>query len=361
MAFVDEFGLTVDEIIGLKFAAENVVDAEKTVLSRQILHQESPETSIRIRDAIVANWSKAFSKAGQASLVLLWRDGPEEHQSLEGVLTNVLVDPVMHRSVVTWCFFLALMESSVNFQFNHCSSPTEEGQLSGMLLAEISGQCEVWRKIATEPLDRVQANLSLERIDLSILGGEQETGGDFGLILEFDEKAIQSVEQDVPFGVRIVPLIFQAKRYIRPHADISQKHPTRGFQYDLLTQNQCASAYVFYENTNRRLQWPMPPLIKPASEVSPPPSRTAVFQGSLDLPSYMFRALFDDSFAPGAKSSRDALRMIYGSAQTGQLAHLAVISNSRDARERYTAALARFREDVCGLQKKENYDDPRAL
>ena len=312
MPFVDDFGLTVDEANDLRSVAEIAIGSKKAILSRQILHHSSPETSERIREAIVSKWLEAFSKAGQVSLVGLWRDGPEASRSFERVLQHVLVDPLMHRSVITWCFFLAMHESSVNFQLDYCSSPTEEGQLSGMLLAEISRQCEEWRKIAAVPLDRGEATLSLERIDLSILGGEQETGGDFGLILEFDEKQSQLSAQNSSSSVRIVPLIFQAKRYVRPNADVSQKHGTRGFQYDLLSQNPCASAYVFYENGTRKIERPLPPLIKPVSNVSAPPLRTDVLEESLDLPSYLFRALFDDSFAPGAYSSGDALRMIYG-------------------------------------------------
>ncbi len=293
MSFVDEFGLTVDEAVDLRSVAEKAINSEKSILSRQILNHASPDISERIRETLVSKWLESFSEVGQASLVGLWRDGPEALRSLEGVLRHVLVDPVMHRSVITWCFYLALHESSVNFQLDYCSSPTEEGQLTGMLFAEISRQCEEWRKIAAAPLDRAEAILSLERIDLSILGGEQETGGDFGLILEFDEKKSQSGGQDSSPSVRIVPLIFQAKRYVRPNADVSQKHATRGFQYDLLSQNPCASAYVFYENSTKKIEWPLPPLVKPVSKVRAPPSRTAVLQESLDLPSYLFRALFD--------------------------------------------------------------------
>ena len=195
MTFVDHFGLTVNEVIDLKSAAEKAIESDRAVLSRQILLQESPETSERIRAALVSKWMESFSEAGQAGLVLLSRDSPEVFKSLEGVLRRVLVDPVMHRSVTVWSFFLALHESSANFQLDHCTSPTQESHLSGTLLAEISGQCEVWRKIAAAPLDRAKSTLSIDRIDLSILGGEQETGGDFGLILEFDEKTVQPSAQ----------------------------------------------------------------------------------------------------------------------------------------------------------------------
>ena len=153
-------------------------------------------------------------------------------------------------------------------------------------------------------------------------------------------------------------MIFQAKRYVRPNADVAQRHITRGFQYDLLSGNKCASAYVFYENGAKKIRWPLPPLIKPVSKVNVPPSRTAVLEDSLDLSSYLLRALFDDSFAMGASSPGDALRMIYGSAQSGQLSRLAVISSSGNAKERYEAALAEFREEIRNLQDSEDRVDP---
>ena len=358
MDFVDEFGLTIDEILDLKSIAENAVDTNRAVLSRTILNHVSPETSQRIREALVASSFKTLSKAGYMRLILLSRDNPEEFQSLERLLKEILSDPAMHRSVATWCFYFALRECSENFQLIHCPSPTEEGQLTGLLQGEISAQCEVWRKIASGPLDRLDTTLSLDRVDLSILGGEQETGGDFGLVIEFDDKRTHTPAERKSINTRIVPLILQAKRYVRPSADISQMHIIRGYQYDLLSQNQCLSGYIFYENGTERIDQPAPPLIKRVSEVSSPPSRTAVFEDSLDLPTYFLRALHDDSFAPGASSPAEALKMIYGSAHAGQLASLAVISNAASAGERYASALADLREEIHTLQETENFEDP---
>ena len=358
MDFVEEFGLTFDEILELRSIAENAVGTNRAVLSRAILDHASPETSERIRKLLLAGSSKALSKAGYMSLVLLARDHPDEFQGLEGVLKRILVDPVMHRSVASWCLYFALQDCSANFQLNQCPSPTEEGLLTGLLLGEISTQCEVWRKIAAAPLDRSETTLSLERIDLSILGGEQETGGDFGLVIEFDDQQTRSPGQSKSMNTRIVPLILQAKRYVRPSADISQRHTVRGYQYDLLSQNQCLSAYIFYENGTERIDWPAPPLIKPVSEVSPPPSRTMVFDDCIDLPTYLLRALHDDSFAPGAFSPAEALRMIYGSATAGQLAKLAVISNTGRAEERYARVLADLGEEIRTLQDTEDFEGP---
>ena len=357
MGFVDEFGLTVDEVMELRFIAEEAIRTDKAVLARTIANLASPKLTERIRHSLVAGSFKTLSKVGQASLMLLSRDNPDEFQSFEGVLNGILVDPLAHRDIATWCFYFALHECSANFQLDRCPNPTEEGQLTGLLLGEISAQCEAWRKIAAVPLNRTEVTLSLERIDLSILGGEQETGGDFGLIVEFKNENENHVNKSRSAESRIVPMIFQAKRYVRPKADVSQMHETRGYQYDLLSRNKCLSTYVFYENGTNRLAGPAPPLFKPVSRVCPPPSRTAVFEDSLDLPTYFINALHDGSFAPGATSPDEALRMIYGSAHAGQLSRLAVISNSRNAVEPYANALIDLREKIRNLQTAVGSED----
>ena len=115
----------------------------------------------------------------------------------------------------------------------HCQAPTHESHLTGSLLGEISARCDAWAKVAAAPLGRLATTLSLDRIDLTILGGEQKTGGDFGLVLEFDDRRTQSLAGLEPSVTRIVPLIFQAKRYVRPTADVSQRHPVHGFRHSL--------------------------------------------------------------------------------------------------------------------------------
>ena len=359
MVFLQEFGLKYEEIISLTSIAEETVRADKSILSRRILDHASPETSIRIRAALTADWLRSFSNVGQNSLVASFRDDPDKIKSLEGLLRNFLVDPLMYRSIVTWCFHFALQESSTNFQLDHCLSPTAEGMLSGSLLTEISRQCERWRNIACGPLNRVATTLSLERIDLSILGGEQATGGDFGLILQFDERGTHPAmqEQARPSNSRIVPLIFQAKRYARPMADVSRRHPIRGYQHSSLRRNRCAAAYIFYENATKLISRPVPPLIKPADKVSFP-TRTDVFKDSLDLPGYLFKALYDPSFAPSAVSPIEALRMIYAGGDANQLANLAVISNSPTASERFTIALVELERDLRSQKDQRAAEEP---
>ena len=335
------------------------MNADKSILSRRILDDASPETSRHIRTALTADWLRSFSEVGQYTIVSFWRDGPDKIQSLEGLLCNFLIDPLMYRSIVAWCFHFALRASSENFQLDHCRSPASEGMLTGSLLTEISRQCEAWRTIASGPLNRVKTTLSLDRIDLSILGGEQATGGDFGLILEFDERGTQPAVQKPArtSNSRIVPMIFQAKRYVRPMADVSRRHAMRGYQHTLLRRNKCAAAYIFFENASKLICRPIPPLIKPADKVSNP-TRTDVFEDSLDLPGFFFKALYDLSFAPSAESPIEALRMIYDRADANQLTNLAVISDSSTASERYTIALAELERDLRSQEDQRAAEEP---
>ena len=357
MMFLDEFGLTGQEATDMHFLARNAVRTQKSILSRQILESESHETTVRIARAFRAGWLRGFSKAGQYRTVLEVRDHPTNIDSLAWVVTDFLVDPLVYRNIAAWCLHHSLQESSTAFQLDFCPSPTSEGSLTGSLLALISERCKSWTEEADKPLMRTKASISLHRIDLSILGGEQVTGGDFGLVLDFEEKWAQPASRKEPPNSRIVPLIFQAKRYTRPTADVSHRHDIRGYQYDLLTRNKCASAYVFYENGTRKTDSPLPPLIKPAERVAKP-GRTNIFEDSLDLPSYFFKAMYDTSFGPTAASPEEALRMMYANADADQLAMLAVIADSATAHLRYHEALGDLAPEIRRSRTPRSIEGP---
>ena len=343
--FLDSFGLNMNEALALRAEAEKSIDSPLLQLSRRLLKEASPPTCEAIRSALVAPWLSAYSEAGQKSAVQFSRDQPEAISTWGGVLRQLLVDPITFRDIAIWCLFFATLEGAAAFQIDDCPSPSREEKLSGLLLGKLEGRCDKWRRIAATPLERSDSSLTLQRIDLTILGGEQATGGDFGLVLDFDDRSAQPIHRAEGRRGRIIPLIFQAKRYIRPAADVSQYHDVRGYQYNLLGQNECASAYIFYENGPKRIAKPVPPLVKPVSKVSGP-SRTSVFTDSYDLPSYLLNALTDAHFAAGAASADEALRMIYAKAHPGQIAHLAVISSDARASSRYVGALAALAPDL---------------
>ncbi len=277
-----------------------------------------------------------LSNAGQYLLVGFHQHSRGAIESLDGLLTNVFYDPVAFRDLPAWCLLFAARQASATVQLDHCQSPSSESHLSGMLLAALGQACEQWRAVIAKPLARTGSTLSLQRIDLSILGGEQATGGDFGLVLDFDGRGAQPGHQA---HARIVPLVFQAKRYGRPTADVSQRHPVRGYQHHSLGLNGCASAYIFYENGTKKVQRPLPPLVKDIRAVATP-SRTNPLQESVDLATYLLKALYDFKAAPAASSPEEALRMLYAQADPGQLAYLAVISGDAKAHSHYEAILA---------------------
>jgi hypothetical protein len=260
--FFDSFGIDMDEMILARAAAIKSIDSALVQLSRRILEEASPMTCEAIRLALLAPWLSAYSEAGQATLVLKTRDLPEAIATWDGVLHNLLANPVSFRDIAVWSLYFAALEGAAAFQLDECPSPCEEGHLSGLLLGALKGRCERWRQIASAPLERSGSSLSVQRIDLSILGGEQATGGDFGLVLDFDCRSSQPMDSAAGRGARIVPLIFQAKRYIRPIVDVSRHHHIRGYQYNLLSQNECASAYIFYENGREPIDRPVLPLVK---------------------------------------------------------------------------------------------------
>ena len=341
----------------MHFLARDAVRTQKSTLSRQILEGASHDTTVRIARAFRAGWLRGFSKVGQYRTILQVRDHPNDIDSLAWIVTEFLVDPLVYRNVATWCLHHALHDSSAAFQLDSCPSPTAEGFLTGSLLTTIAERCNAWAKEAAEPLKRTRASISLHRIDLSILGGEQVTGGDFGLVLDFEEKWTQPASREEPPNSRIVPLIFQAKRYVRPMADVSQRHKIRGYQYDLLTKNKCASAYVFYENGTKKIDSPLPPLIKPADRVAKP-GRTNVFEDSLDLPSYFFKAMYDTSFGPAAASPEEALRMMYANADADQLAMLTVIADSPTAHLRYQETLRDLAPEIRRSRTPRSIEGP---
>ena len=356
-SFLEQFGLTVQEAVDLSHLARSTIDADKHVLSRRILARASPGTSTRIAQALRSVPSKSFSNAGQCALILLLRDNPHEIDSLESLLKYILVHPVHFRSVAVWCFQFALRDTATNLQLHHCQSPTSEAHLTGLLLGELSSSCRDWAQKAAGPLNRTGSTICIDRIDLSILGGEQATGGDFGLVLHFDDYRTPPYVQQHTSYTRIVPLIFQAKRYVRPIADVSQHHHVRGFQHSLLSGNECASAYIFYENGTGMIELPVPPLIKPVSKVYSP-GKTVVLEDCLDLPGYMHRAMYDSSFAAAATSPEEALRMIYSKAHVGQLSTLAVISDSSNILQIYERALEELNRELRGRPDRDSSEGP---
>lgn len=343
---LESFGLTLDEHQRAFAAAHEHLGHIKSKTARKQLADDAPAIAQGSRDRLAAAWRKLLSGAGRALLVNFFADETMRLNTFDGFVECLLADPFMVRDLSIWALFFACRDASDGLQLDDCRAPSSESHLSGQLLGGLAAGCERWRKVVSAALERYDSALALSKIDLSILGGEQATGGDFGLILDIDGASIQPAERDSRER-RIVPMILQAKRYVRPNADISQRHWERGYQRHMLARNDCASAYILYENGTETLTRTLPPLVKPVEAVDDA-NQTAATIGGFEFASYVVTCLLDPGLAPGADTPDDALRMIYA---RGRPNHIALVSGDPRVTAHYQAqfdALARELRDDRG-------------
>ena len=330
-SFLEDFGISLEEGLEAKAKSYTYLNGPKARLALQVLRTEAPLADRKSRDTLHQAWARILSEAGKGVAVLMGGDGNPKLNSLFGYVDACLIDPICWCDPATWALFYSTREASDDLQLDNCPTPTSESHLSGALIGALRRSCEQWRTAISGPLERQGVILSLDQLDLSILGGEQATGGDFALVLE-----LSMLGEDGSASQRAVPLIFQAKRYVRPNADVSQRHHIRGYQRQILSQNRCASAYIFYENGSSQIELPLPPLVKPVVSVGQN-SRTEATNESMDLASYLVTRLHSPELAMNAPNAEEALRMIYSGSSPSRIA---VLASDEMALSRYQAALS---------------------
>jgi len=345
------FGLAIAERDAGLEAALRYLDDPRTRTALLELSTAAPRIAQGSLDGLHAGSFRLLSRAGLGVVIGQGGDQDSGLRSFDSYVRDVLADPVHVRDLAVWALFFAVREASDRLQTGSCRSPTSESHLSGQLLNAIAEACDRWRKIVDAPLDRYGSTLFLHQIDLSILGGEQQTGGDFGLVLDLDGASIQPSDPDdiCARGRHITPFILQAKRYVRPTADVSQHHWARGFQRHLLARNDCASAFVLYENGAAPLKRTLPPIVKPVGSVADA-SRTDALTGGMDLASYLVTRLVDNALAPQAQSPGDALRMIYAQ---GHPSLLAIVASDRRVVAHYDAEFAQLARELSDDRGEE--------
>lgn len=343
---LEEFGLTAEEAGAAYQAAIALLDSPLTQAAFRELEAGAPDVSALSRSLLHGNCFTLFSEAGYAAVCNKGGDSNETLRSFEGYVRHLLTEPVMIRDLSHWVLFFALREASDRFRVMDCRTPQSEAHLDGLLLDAIRAACERWASIVEGPLARYDSSTVLQKIDLSLLGGEQATGSDIGLIIDLDGRSIQPSDQN-PLKTRarrIVPIVLQSKRYTRPTADISQHHKVRGYQRHLLGRNDCASAYLLYENGSELVASPLPPIVKPVAAVADQNTTRAV-EGGFDLAAFMMGALQDEVRHPGAATPAEALRMIFAK---GTPSHLAVIAGDRRTAAYYNAEFQALVPDILG-------------
>lgn len=335
--FLNTFGMDVFEVLAASERAKALIDDPETVRGVQEFMNSSLGASER-KSYAVRGTSAWLASAGSLTMTHMAFTDPLKLDDWDVLLDRILTQPPCYRDLADWWLYFAALEASTGFQLEVCPAAKREQQLTGRLLGALSEHAKRWGEVIAPAVERSGATLAISDIDLELGGGEQATGGDFGLILDFDGRTVQPGEAKRPDDRRIVPLIFQAKRYARPDADVSQTHLRRGPQRTLLASNSCASAYLFYDNLGDP-ETPLPPLVKPVAKVRYA-GKTNVLEDSLDLATYLLQAAIDPATAPRANSPDDALRMIFSQSHPGDLSALAVVSSDPQAGNRYRSGFS---------------------
>ncbi|RIV91183.1 hypothetical protein D2V17_03330 [Aurantiacibacter xanthus] len=354
---LDALGLTAHELGNIANATFKFFNRDSIRKALNELLTASADTEARICQSLMSQaFSGGYGETGKYLVAQFTSEMIGSKIQLPQLLERVLAAPHTHRDLAHWWLLMTALDASSRFQMNSCGNCAREETLTGALLECLSGRGEVWAEYLRPAIGRMGAELRFHGIDLQVLGGEQETGGDFGLILDFDGRTVLPNERGpLDPRSRIVPLIFQAKRYTRPEADVSQHNPTRGYQKDRLATNECTSAYVFYEDGPAPISSPLPPLVKLVGNVTGYRTTDTLDQ-SLDLPSFLLRAATDQAFAAEAASPEDALRMIYSKADPEQLRALVVIASDPDASHRYSSWLSALAPEILHRRGPEEQE-----
>jgi hypothetical protein len=338
---LETFGLSLTEILAARNLALDYIGSANVLRGMREFTDAAPDADKR--KSLAARRVK-LSTAGLGAVIDVQRGGLHALDSFETLLNRVLFDPPNYRDWADWWLFFTALAAGTAFQLERCTSGKREQRLTGHLLEALASEAKIWSQPLAPAFTRSNATLAISDIDLEVGGGEQATGGDFGLILDFDGRTAQPGSNERGEAARIVPLLFQAKRFERPTANVSQSHRIRGPQRNLLASNKCASAYIFYDNLGEPAT-PLPPLVKPVDKV-PHATETNVLQDSLDFATYLLVVASDDALAPRARSPDDALRMIFSKAKLRDLSALVVVSADPDAPGRYRRNLSMLRPQL---------------
>lgn len=367
---LDALGISLSEITAMQNLARARTFSDKGKFARLATAQRTRGMGAHIAQQL---WEckQILSKVGIYKSMYLSQQlysAQVTQPTWEQILERIYDEPVATRNRVIWVLFHACLQAERDFSLDVCPAQSREDVLTGRLLEGIKGACTSWAEASSSYLNRIKNTLEVSCIDLTVGGGEQETGGDFALILDIKENAscLEDSEPDIitltggPRGDVFVPLVFQAKRYIGSSADISQKHSVRGYQFNCLRQVDCASNYIFYENGEKRIDLPALPLVKPVSacEAIETSRTTEVFSRSVDFATYILRAANGFDSIPAARTREDALNMILANTSPDRVTRLTILGNTSGLSTTYHDALQQLRAEIeKAVDQEPSQDD----
>ena len=168
-------GADMDEVIHAQNSAQSWLSTDEQLWASRILCRAYPQTEEKIRSSLVAGWIHFLSEAGRAVLIQGGTD-----RSLAALYEEVFASPLHLRTVSRWCLQFALRAAASEVQLRHCVLPSLEGHLNGALLQALSTACREWSGHVRRTLARTREVIEVQRIDLSLGGGEQVTGATSG-------------------------------------------------------------------------------------------------------------------------------------------------------------------------------------
>ena len=356
--FLKNFGLSLDEINGMKTRASEQALSDRARFSRLNTTRRTADAGKQISTDVAA-CKRILSMAGFYIRIDMVRklvsDKQARSENWDELLERVLLDPVSFRDPTIWLLFHAAMQAERDFALDACPTHSREDVLTGRFIESIRGACAAWAETSRPYLNRTDNLLELSSIDLTVDGGEQVTGADFALILDIRENApMPPLSPELitlggpPRGPIFVPLLFQAKCYTGTSADISRKHKTRGYQFNRLRQTACASNYIFYENGKDRIDYPALPMVKPSSLCAPVEmsAKTAVFEKSANFSTYLLKAINGFDEIPSAGTREDALNMILANISPDSVTRIAILGNTEGLDAIYSEALTQLQSEI---------------
>lgn len=204
--FRNTFGLDVYEVLAAIERARALLDDPDTVRAVQEFTNSSAGARKRKSDAVRGS-SAWLAGAGNITMTHMAFTDPLKLDDWDVLLDRILTQPPCYRDLADWWLYFAALEASIGFQLEICPAAKREPQLTGRLLGMLSEQARRWGEVIAPAVKRSGATLAISDIDLELGGGEQATGGDFGLILDFDGRTVQPGEAKRPDDRRIVPLM----------------------------------------------------------------------------------------------------------------------------------------------------------
>ncbi|UHS59830.1 hypothetical protein [Agrobacterium vaccinii] len=353
--FLEDFGMSQAEHFALvQFAQANTFD-DGSKLARLRTQQRYADKGSAIADLLVS-FKGLRSAAGICSEIISLKQDPTRSLDWETTLEKLYGDPIMSRSRVTWLAFQAALRADAKFALEVAPARSHENTLTGTLIRGLTAECDLWASHAAGFLSRIKAPLTFESADISVGGGEQETGGDFVVIIDLEEEAETRADLHSSArallgprcGHQIIPIVFQAKRFVGTKANISQWHEKRGYQFNKLRKTKCASSYIFYENGDEEINAAALPIVKPVQNCKPisVEKYTPVYENSTDLATYLLWAINDPDAFPRAPTKEDAMNMVCASVRRS-FRRIVFLGNTDGLRKLYAEAYRNLKDEIA--------------